>query len=121
MLERITGLPDNVLGVEAKGEVTGEDYESVLIPAVEEKLTRHKSIRCLYHLGSEFEKFDAKAMWDDAKMGLQHFAAWERVAIVTDVGWLRTAMKALGFIIPGEVRVFGNSEFAEARTWVCEP
>ena len=45
MLERIQGLPDNVLGFEAKGEVTGVDYESVLIPAVEEMLARQKSIR----------------------------------------------------------------------------
>lgn len=120
MLERIVGLPDNVLGFEAKGEVTGADYESVLIPAVDEMLTRHKSIRFLYHIGNEFTGFDAKAMWDDAKVGLQHFTAWERVAVVTEVGWIRTAMKAFGFVMPGHVRVFGNSELAEARQWLSE-
>ena len=118
MLERIQGLPDNVLGFEAKGEVTGADYESVLIPAVEEVLTRHKKIRCLYHIGREFENFDAKAMWDDAKVGLQHLTAWERVAIVTDVGWIRTAMKVFGFVVPGDVRIFNNSELEVARKWV---
>lgn len=120
MLERIQGLPDNVVGFVAKGEVTGTDYETVLIPAVEDVLRRHEKIRCLYHVGSEFERFDAKAMWDDARVGLQHLSAWERVAIVTDVGWLCTAMKALGFIMPGDFRVFGNAEFAEARKWLCE-
>ena len=91
MLERIQGLPENVLGFEAKGEVTGSDYESLLIPAVEELLARQKSIRFLYHLGEEFTGFDAKAMWDDARVGLQHLTAWERVAVVSDVGWLRAA------------------------------
>lgn len=120
MLERIQGLPDNVLGFEAKGEITGADYETVLIPAVEEMLARQKSIRFLYHIGGEFSGFDAKAMWDDAKVGLQHLTAWERVAVVTDVGWLRTAMKAFGFVMPGHVRVFGNSELTEARQWLSE-
>ena len=120
MLERIQGLPENVLGFKAKGEVTGADYESVLIPAVEELLARQKSIRFLYHLGEEFMGFDAKAMWDDARVGLQHLTAWERVAVVSDVGWLRAAVKAFGFVMPGHVKVFGNSELEVARRWLSE-
>jgi len=120
MLELLQGLPDNVLGFEAKGEVTGADYESVLIPAIDEMLTRHKSVRFLYHLGNAFTGFDAKAMWDDAKVGLQHLTAWERVALVTDVGWVSVAVKAFGFVIPGHVRVFSNSKLAEAKQWLSE-
>ena len=120
MLERMLGLPDNVLGFEAKGEVTGADYESVLIPAVEEMFARRTSVRFLYHIGNEFTGFDAKAMWDDAKVGLQHLTAWERVAVITDVGWIRTAVKAFGFVMPGNVRVFSNSELTEARQWLSE-
>jgi len=120
MLERMSGLPENVLGFEAKGEVTGADYESVLVPAVNGMLARQKSLRFLYHLGNEFTGFDAKAVWDDTKVGLRHFTAWERVAVVTDVGWIRAGMKMFGFVIPGQVRVFGNGELAEARRWVSE-
>jgi hypothetical protein len=120
MLERIQGLPDNVLGFNAKGEVTGADYESVLIPALEEMFARQKSLRFMYHLGDEFTGFDAKAMWDDAKVGLQHLTAWERVAVVTDVGWIRMTVKAFGFVMPGHVRVFSNCELAEAKRWLSE-
>lgn len=120
MLERMQGLPDNVLGIEAKGKVTGTDYESLLIPAVEEILERHDRIRSLYQLGEEFEGFDAKAVWDDAKVGLSHIRSWERVAVVTDIGWIRTTITAFGFVMPGEVRVFENRELAEARQWICE-
>ena len=38
MIKIINDLPENVLGIEAEGEVTGLDSESVLITAVEEKL-----------------------------------------------------------------------------------
>lgn len=120
MLERIQGLPDHVLGFEAKGVVTGADYESVLIPAVEELLARQKGISFLYHIGHEFTGFDAKAMWDDAKVGFQHLTAWERVAVVTDVRWLQTAVKAFGFVMPGHVRVFSNIELDTARRWLSE-
>ncbi len=30
------GLPDDTLGISADGEITGTDYETVLIPALEE-------------------------------------------------------------------------------------
>jgi hypothetical protein len=35
MIVEIPGLPDNVLGFAAKGTVTANDYETVLLPAVE--------------------------------------------------------------------------------------
>jgi hypothetical protein len=38
MIEVIQGLPENVVGVEGVGEVSAEDYKSVLIPAAEERL-----------------------------------------------------------------------------------
>lgn len=120
MLERIHDLPDGILGFEAKGEVTGADYQSVLIPAVEEMLARWKKIRFLYHIGNEFTGFDAKALWEDARVGLQHITVWERIAVVTDVGWIRTAVKAFGLLMHGQVRVFDNSEFSEAKRWLGE-
>jgi hypothetical protein len=120
MIERIHGLPDNVLGFRARGEVTGTDYERVLIPAVEEALVTHRKIRLLYHLDEDFTGFDAKAMWDDAKVGLQHLTAWERIAMVTDITWLRGMVTALGFILPAQVRLFRNSELEIALKWINE-
>ena len=125
MLERIEGLPDNALGFTAKGNVTAEDYETVLIPAVEEKLKKHEKVRLLYHLGDEFEKFEAGAMWDDAKVGLGHITNWEKIAIVTDVNWIEQAGKIFGFAIEtmsvsGDVKVFHNSELEEAIKWISQ-
>lgn len=104
----------------AKGEVTGTDYETVLIPAVEEALATHPKIRLLYHLGEDFTGFDAKAMWDDAKVGLRHFTAWERVAVVSDITWLRGMVTAFSFVMPGQVQIFHNSEIEAAIKWVRE-
>jgi len=120
MVEQITDLPDPVLGFRAKGTVTADDYESIIIPAVEALFSRQKKVRFLYHLGEEFSGFEAAAVWDDAKLGMKHLSGWERVAVVTDVEWIRAAMKIFGFAIPGSVRVFHNLELAEATRWISE-
>ena len=40
MIELIPNLPDNVLGFCTKGEVTVEEYETVVIPAVEAQIKK---------------------------------------------------------------------------------
>jgi hypothetical protein len=42
MMELISDLPDNVLGIIGSGTITGEDYDMVLIPAMKDKLQRHR-------------------------------------------------------------------------------
>jgi SAM-dependent methyltransferase len=120
MIEKIPDLPENVLGFTAKGTVTAHDYESIIIPAVEALLAHHRKARFLYHLGKDFTGFEVAAVWDDTKIGLKHLTGWERMAIVSDVEWIRGAIRVFGLAIPGHVRVFHNREYAEASTWVCE-
>jgi hypothetical protein len=118
MVEQIPDLPDNVVGFTATGTVTAEDYESVIIPAVEAQFSRRSKARFLYHLGDDFSGFEAGAMWDDVKLGLRHFSGWEKIALVTDLEWVRTAVKIFGLAIPGHVRVFRNRELAQATRWI---
>jgi len=120
MVEQIPNLPDNVLGFTAKGTVTADDYESVIIPAVEALFSRRDKVRFLYHLGEGFSGFEAAAMWDDTKLGFRHLRGWERMAVVTDVEWLKAAIRIFGLAMPGEVRVFANRELAEATRWIAE-
>ena len=49
--------------------MTSEDYEKVLIPAVEAKLKKNKKVRLLNHLGEDLQGFYAGAMWEDTKAG----------------------------------------------------
>ena|SRR5581483_7098552 len=120
MVERIPNLPPKVLGFNATGTVTAKDYELVIIPALEAQFARREKVRFLYHLGDAFSGFEAGAMWDDMKLGLKHPAAWERMAVVSDVEWIRAAVKIFGLGIPGHVRVFHNRELAEAKRWITE-
>ena len=98
MLKIMNDLPENVLGVTAEGKITGTDYETVLIPALEEKLDSHKTISLIYHLGSNFTGFDLSAMMDDAKVGMKFF----------------------GHMLSCELRIFNNVEMEDAKKWITE-
>ncbi len=121
MIEVMTDLPERVLGLKASGEVTAEDYRTVLVPAVEKQLTRHKKVRLLYVLGDEFKGYSGGAAWEDAKVGMKHLTSFERIAVVTDVDWIEKMVRAFGFALPGEVRVFDDDDLENARQWISEP
>ena len=45
MIELIQGLPDGVVGFEAVGTVTSNDYENTMVPAVDRALAAHEKIQ----------------------------------------------------------------------------
>src|SRR6516162_5441698 len=114
MLEIIEGLPGNVVGIVAKGRVTMQDCHDVLMPAIKKSRRRHDRIRLYYELNSRFPG----ASWDDLDLGLEHAACCERVAIVTDIGWVRLTVKAVRFLIPSKIRVFATVQADEGRAWI---
>lgn len=120
MIERIPNLPGHVLGFTASGKVTGTDYESTIIPAVEECLKTHLQINLIYHITENFQGFDAAAVWDDAKVGLQHLTSWNRIAVISDIPWIQTGVKAVGFVLPCEVQLYSNEQISEAIAWASE-
>jgi hypothetical protein len=121
MLEILPHLPDNVLGIQARGEVTANDYQTVLVPAIEDKLSKYQELRLLYVLGGDFQGYTGLAAWEDAKIGLRHLRDFDRVAVVTNVNWVARTVRAFGFLVPGEVRIYSNEDIDKARTWISEP
>lgn len=116
----ISGLPTNILAVEAIGEIEDDDYEKVILPAVDEILETNDKVRVLYVLGEEFEKYELDAMWEDTKMGMQRLGKWERIAVVTDHKGYRRSIKAFGFLMPGEVKVYPMTELDDAKAWISD-
>lgn len=118
MIKVLTGFPDNVVACSGEGHITRKDYEDVLIPAVNAALGRHAKIRVYYELGPAFSEIDAGAAWEDFKIGVEHLSRWERMAVVTDVGWIRLALGAFRVFMPGQLRIFAASETSKAREWI---
>lgn len=121
MIEQIAGFSPGALGFRASGQVTAADYERVLVPDIEAAFAVNRKLRLLYQIGEDFTGFDPGAMWDDAMLGFRHFSGWDRVALVTDVQWLRIAALAMGFAVPAQFKLFRNAELDTAMDWISEP
>ena len=118
MIEHLSNFPDDVLAFVCKGRVTKADYDSVLVPAVMKALEKHKRVRLYYETAADFSGIDPGAMWEEFKVGMEHLTRWERVAVVTDVEWIKQTMRFFSFLMPGATKSFPTSEAAQAREWI---
>jgi hypothetical protein len=120
MIEALKGFPARVLAFACKGHVTKRDYETILIPAVEEALKQQGKLRLYYQIDPDFTGIEPGALWDDFKVGMEHVFRWERIAVVTDVDWIRNTVRALSFVIPAVTKVFHLDERDTAHQWILE-
>jgi hypothetical protein len=118
MLTTIPNLPENVLGFEAHGTIESDDYRSVLVPAIEQRMAQGDGIRIVI----VFEQWDGVsggAAWQDLKLGVEHLTHWRRIALVTDLEWMRHATQLFGWMTPGELKLFPLAERDAAVEWAA--
>ncbi len=121
MITKLPGFPENIIAAACHGRVTREDYENVLIPAVEAALRTQKRLRVYYEISGDFAGIDPSAVIEDFKVGVEHLTRWDRIALVADVDWIRNTVRAFGFLLPGRVKVFHADQAGAAREWITSP
>src|SRR6185437_1501340 len=94
VIQIINGLPDNIVAFVATGRVTTAECDTILIPAVARARKRHDGLRLYYELECRFPG----AAWEDLDIAPLQLQPWERVALVTDVSWVRHTVRALRFL-----------------------
>lgn len=100
--------------------LTEADYADILTPALDAALSDHDRVRMLVVIGPEFRDFTAGAAWADARLGLRHWSGFDRIAVVSDLDWTKTAVRFVGFAFPGPVDTFDMNELDDARRWLTE-
>ena len=119
MIRLLPDMPAGVLGLEAVDDVEREDYENVLVPAVNAAIAEHGKARLVYVLGPEFDDYEGGAVWEDLKLGVQHPASFERIAVVTDARWAGPALKVFSVLWPGHARAFPLADLEAAKHWAA--
>ncbi|MEI8332560.1 MAG: STAS/SEC14 domain-containing protein [Chloroflexota bacterium] len=117
MLELMEGMPSGVVAVRAVGKVTADDYHAVLDPAVEASVRKTGTVRILYVLGPDFESYSLGAMLADTAES-RHLGRCERMAVVTDVGWVRDAVGLFRHAMPARLELYAVSDLDAAKAWV---
>ena len=120
MIDPIPGLPGDVVGLHIRGKLTAEDYENVVIPAVEAAIEVADEVRVLVQLDDDFQGIELGALLDDVRLGMKWVGDWDRVAVVSDPGVLASFSKLLGIVLPEKVKVFTPDLLDLARQWVTE-
>jgi len=120
MIEIKKNTNKDIIEIKLSGKVTAKDYEEILIPAIKEKLKTSDKLNMLYHVGKDFDSYEFKAMYDDAKAGFQFFNKWNKIAVVSDIKWITNGAEFFAFTIPGDIKTFSNDKLEIARTWLLE-
>ena len=118
MFTLIHDLPPNVVGVQATGVVSKEDYETVLLPAMADLFKRTGSVSLLLQLETDLHNYTNGAWVEDAKLGLKYFMKWRKVAIVSRKSGIKWFTDTFGLLVPGQYKGFMMTDLVKAKRWV---
>jgi hypothetical protein len=118
MLQSLNDLPDGVVGFEASGEITADDYLDLVVPAVTREVDAGRDIRMVLVFDS-WDGISGGALWQDLKLGAGHLTRWKKIALVTDVEWMSRAASLFGWMTPGEMKHFPTAERDSAIAWAA--
>ncbi|HWX87925.1 MAG TPA: STAS/SEC14 domain-containing protein [Solirubrobacteraceae bacterium] len=120
MLRTITDMPAGTVGFEAIGEVEDDDWEETVEPVLRQEIAAGRNVRLLYLIGTGAHGVEGDAMSADTGFRVRHATSYERVAVVSDEDWIRPALRALSFLLPGKARGFRVRDLAEAKAWLAQ-
>ncbi|GAA3047453.1 hypothetical protein GCM10017562_06710 [Streptomyces roseofulvus] len=117
MIKKLEGMPAGVIGFEASGKLSAEDYRDTVLPALVEAAGAGE-VRFLIVV-RDFDGMSGGALWQDLKVGVEHLRAWKRIALVTDIEWMTHVTSLFGWMTPGETKTFPLARRDEAVAWVA--
>lgn len=100
------------LSLKATGKLTHADYEKI-VPMIDAALASVSDPKIKAYLDlSELEAWEARAAWDDFKLGLKYGGEFDRIAVYGSQRWQKYASKVAAWFISGEVKYFDNAKAA---------
>ncbi len=123
MIEVLSDMPEGVTGIRVSGKVSGDDLKAFK-PAMDDLMKPGGGdIRIVEVIDSDYEGFGRGGLVEDLKLGLgtlfSRHSAFKRVAVVSDKEWVVHTIHLVGWLMPGEVQVFGLDELGQAKQWAA--
>jgi hypothetical protein len=114
----LEGFPSDVIALRFSGLITSKDYTDSLVPMIDAAAEKHDKLKLLCVLDQYFDGYSAGAMWDDMRFGFSHLTTFSKLALVTDIDWIRNSAKLFGSLMPTEVMVFDVEDLDDAKKWI---
>jgi hypothetical protein len=107
-----------LLVVHVSGKLVKADYAH-LVPEFERLIAQHGKLRMLFDM-TGFHGWEIGAMWEDLKLGINHFSDIEKLAMVGEKQWQHGMATFCKPFTGAAVRYFDHADAAEARKWLAE-
>lgn len=120
MIQKINSLPENMVGFRAVGEVTKEDFDQIVLPAVKESVEKTGQLNYMLVIDTSLENFTAGAWIKDAILGIKNLTKWHKAAIVSESVAVKRFTDFFSLLIPGEFKGFNHEHLQEAIDWTSE-
>lgn len=115
MILKLNDTPDSMVAFVACEEITKEDFDTVVLPAVHELVERTGKLNYLLVVADTIKKFTLDVSMKDAMVG---FTTWNRAGIVTDAERTPWLIDLFNSIVPVEFKVFSHNQINQAVNWV---
>jgi hypothetical protein len=121
MLHKIEFEEEHVAGFRWEGKFDEKAFKQSLVQFIPELQMRSKLN--LYCEVVNLTEVEAKAIWEEIKFDVRNFSDLqskiEKVALVTDMSWMRTAAEASSTVVPGiSLKAFKFEEAEAAKMWI---
>lgn len=117
-IEIADSTQDNYIEAKITDKLTEKDYE-IIIPELERRIEEYGKLRLLIIM-EDFQGWTAGALWEDIKFDFRHFHDFDKIALVGDRKWEKTATLFSKPFTGAELRYFPREDLDGARSWARE-
>ena len=117
MIQRNYESGPGTLEFVASGKLTDFEYQSVLIPQLENAIQESGKINLLWKM-EDFEGWELHAAWDELVLALKTRNAIDRIALVGDKPWQQKLSSYLKPLTHAEVQYYDLNQCEQAKEWI---
>ncbi|MCH5720943.1 SpoIIAA family protein [Niabella hibiscisoli] len=118
MITEIKNISDTIVAFKASGTISGHDFETSLVPAIQQYKRQHKELNYMLVLEHDLSSFSInwwiKSLW----LAIRDWSSWQRCAIISDLDGLKNFTNETCKDIPGELRIYPHEQIDDAIRWL---
>ena len=118
MIRQIKGLADNIAAFRVTGDVTKENYDGVVLPVVAGIKSTHDHFNFLLVIDTDLKNYTIGAWIEDFLLSLKNITRFNKMALVSDSGFVDKLTHLVNKFAPGEYKSFLLKDEAAAIKWI---